>query len=305
MPGSMTSLQCSIAAAAMSFARRMRSISCSVLTARASARSGVASSTPRRTPSNQSRVNVVGSPDHPVRRLRPERELEADRAVLGRRRLRRELEHASGRRPRIARVVALEEPDVVRPGHARRVLLRRLEADEHRLAVAREDARVVALHAPEVRQVEDVVGRAHDERVELPLGHERAHAIELRVVARPGHNASSQQTSPSRVTTGTRGSDFIVCNFILLLVLLCSFLRFPDDALSRDSADPASRVVPARDEDVTVDELGEERASGVGADGRIAVRDVDPVRMRSSAGCTAMSAMSTASSPPEDSRKPM
>ena len=61
MPGSMISLQCSIAAAAMSFARRMRSISCSVLSARALARSGVASR-PRRTPSNQSRVNVVGSP---------------------------------------------------------------------------------------------------------------------------------------------------------------------------------------------------------------------------------------------------
>ena len=48
---------------------------------------------------------------------------------------------------------------------------------------------VVPLHAPEVRQVEDVVGRADDERVELVLGHERAHALELRVVPRPGHAA--------------------------------------------------------------------------------------------------------------------
>jgi hypothetical protein len=37
------------------------------------------------------------------------------------------------------------------------------------LALAREDDRVVALHAPEVRQVEDVVGRADDDRVEVAL----------------------------------------------------------------------------------------------------------------------------------------
>ena len=61
MPGSMISLQCSIAAAAMSFARRMRSISCSVLSARAAGEErrrvgGVSEAV------NQSRVNVVGSP---------------------------------------------------------------------------------------------------------------------------------------------------------------------------------------------------------------------------------------------------
>ncbi len=61
MPGSMISLQCSIAAAAMSFARRMRSISCSVFRARASTRSGVASSTSPNAV-NHSAVNVVGSP---------------------------------------------------------------------------------------------------------------------------------------------------------------------------------------------------------------------------------------------------
>ena len=61
---------------------------------------------------------------------------------------------------------------------------------QRRLALAREDDRVVALHAPEVRQVEDVVGRADDERVELVLGHQRANAVELRVVARPAHGAS-------------------------------------------------------------------------------------------------------------------
>ena len=41
-------------------------------------------------------------PDHPVRRLRPERELEPDRPVLGRDRL-REVEDPRGRRARIGR----------------------------------------------------------------------------------------------------------------------------------------------------------------------------------------------------------
>ena len=61
MSGSMISLQCSIAAAAISFARRMRSISCPVLSARAAARSGVASATSPNAV-NHSAVNVVGSP---------------------------------------------------------------------------------------------------------------------------------------------------------------------------------------------------------------------------------------------------
>ena len=104
--------------------------------------------------------------DHAVGRLRPERELEADAVVLTRGLL-RELEDARGRRSRIPLVVALEHANVARPGRARRILLRRLETDEHRLAFAREHARVVPLHPPEVREVEDVVGRADDERVEL------------------------------------------------------------------------------------------------------------------------------------------
>ena len=185
MPGSMISLQCSIAAAAISFASRMRSISCSVLSARAS-RGAV--SRPRRSPNavNQSRVNVVGSPTIRSAACVPSESSRPTRAVLARG-LASELEHARRRRPRVDLVVALEEADVARPGHPRRVLLRRLEADEHRLALAREDARVVPLHPPEVRQVEDVVGRPHDERVELVLGHERANALELRVVARPAH----------------------------------------------------------------------------------------------------------------------
>ena len=202
IPGSMISLQCSIAAAAMSFASRMRSISCSVLTARASARSGVASS------GFAERVEPVaregrGLADHAVGRLGAEATARVPtRAVLGSA-LPCDVERASERRARVRRVVPGEEADVRCPGHALRVVLAGLEADEHRLALAREDADVVALHPPEVRQVEDVVGRADDERVQPAVAHQRAHAVELRVVARPGHacGASSHTTLSSRVTT--------------------------------------------------------------------------------------------------------
>jgi hypothetical protein len=124
--------------------------------------------------------------DHPVGGLRPERQLEPDALVVAGGRD-GGVERARERRPRILRVVAADQAHVVRPGGARGVLLRRLDRDQHRLSLPREDAGVVALHAPEVREVEDVVGRADDQRVELRLRHERADAVELRVVARPGH----------------------------------------------------------------------------------------------------------------------
>ncbi len=145
--------------------------------------------------------------DHPVGRLRSERELEPDPPVLARC-LASELEDARAGRARVDRVVALEEPHVARPRHVRRVLLGRLETDQRRLALTREDARVVPLHPPEVREVEDVVGRADDERVELVLGHERAHALELRVVARPAHQrtrgGAGSKCASSHDTTGLR-----------------------------------------------------------------------------------------------------
>ena len=62
-----------------------------------------------------------------------------------------------------------------------------LDDEQHRLAHAREDDDVVALDRPVVREVEDVVGRADDEAVEVALAEQRADAVELRVVARPGH----------------------------------------------------------------------------------------------------------------------
>src|SRR5205085_4392625 len=124
---------------------------------------------------------------HPVGGLRAERELEADalEAAPGDDAA-REVERAGRRRPRVARVVAEVDVQVARPRLPRRVVDRRLHDDERRLAGAREDRDVVALHAPEVREVEDVVGRTDDERVEVALGHERTHPLELRVVSRPG-----------------------------------------------------------------------------------------------------------------------
>src|SRR5581483_8245323 len=124
--------------------------------------------------------------DHPVGRLRAERELQADAPVRCRC-LAGEVERTQSRRPRVGGVVAAEEADVGGPGGAARVIGRGLEDDQHGLALAREHAGVVALHPPEVGQVEDVVGRADDERVEPVLVHQRTHALELRVVPRPGH----------------------------------------------------------------------------------------------------------------------
>src|SRR4029079_19058746 len=93
-------------------------------------------------------------------------------------------------------------PHVTRPRGPRRIVFGCLEADQHRVALTRKDAGVVALHAPEVRQVEDVVGRAHDERIEVALGHQRADALELRVVALPAH---VQVASPHGRTRGSGG----------------------------------------------------------------------------------------------------
>ena len=61
IPGRITPWACSIAAAAISFASRMRSISCAVLQVRASTSAGVAS-TARGNASNHAFVYVVGSP---------------------------------------------------------------------------------------------------------------------------------------------------------------------------------------------------------------------------------------------------
>ena len=149
------------------------------------------------------------------------------------------------------RVVALEEADVARPGRARRVLLARPPGRSSTGSPSRgKTTGVVALHAPEVRQVEDVVGRADDERVELRLGHERAHALELRVVPRPGHARPTSRP-------GRRARD-----------------------------DPPDRPeLACRRQDVRVDSVSSDGETRRCAGVRNAVRDVTTRDRRGVAGC--------------------
>ena len=135
--------------------------------------------------------------DHAVGCLRAQRELEADAAVTARCLL-GQLERAGGGRPRVVVGVPAEEANVVRPGIALCVFRGGLEADQRRLALTREDGGVVALHRPEVGQVEDVVGSAHDQGVEPLLFHERAHPFELQVVTGPAHDTVTLSAHPSR-----------------------------------------------------------------------------------------------------------
>ena len=160
-----------------------------VLSERAATSSGVASAASGKA-SNQARPNVVGSPTMRSEACVPPLSSIGDAPVVAARPRAASSQRAQARRARIAGVVAREEPHVRRPGGARGVGGGGLEADQHGLALAREDARVVALHAPEVRQVEHRVGRAHDERIELALGHQRAHALRAsprRAARSPAH----------------------------------------------------------------------------------------------------------------------
>src|SRR6185436_15435575 len=96
------------------------------------------------------------------------------------------------------------------PRHASRVVSRRLECDQDRLPRAREDHRLVALHPPKVRQVEDVVGSPNDEGVELLVGHQRTDALELRVVSLPPHqrtrSGAGSPCASCQETTGFRST---------------------------------------------------------------------------------------------------
>src|SRR5205085_12217548 len=105
----------------------------------------------RRRPGVEPGLRVRGRlADHAIRRLRAERELEADASVLPGRGD-RDLERACDRRPGIALVVALDETHLARPRGARRVRLRGLDRDQNGVALAREDHGVEPLHPPEIR----------------------------------------------------------------------------------------------------------------------------------------------------------
>ena len=135
--------------------------------------------------------------DHPVGDLGTLRELEADALEpaltadgLG------QVGRPGPGRARIVRRITLERPQVVRPRRGGGLVQLRLHHDERRVVFAREDDDVVALHAPVVGEVEDVVGRAHHQRVEIALGHERAHAVQLGVVSRPGFRRRAHRCQP-------------------------------------------------------------------------------------------------------------
>ena len=106
------------------------------------------------------------------------------------------------------------------------------------LALAREHRRVVPLHAPEVREVEDVVGRADDEGVELLLGHQRPDAIELRVVPRPGHKetrgGAGSPWASCQETTGLRSTPI----FSISASITSPGLRYSEAASSLKPATP-------------------------------------------------------------------
>ena len=146
--------------------------------------------------------------DHAISGLRAERELDPDTVVVGGD-LPRQVERPQAGRTRVALVVAAEEAHLGCPGHPLGVGFRGLEADQDRLALLREDNRVVALHAPEVRQVENVVGCPDNERVELVLDHQRPHAVELGGVACPAHAPSRLCVSETQGMIGGLGTAWL------------------------------------------------------------------------------------------------
>ena len=119
--------------------------------------------------SNQGCVQVVGSPTMRSALCVPCDSSNPTLPVRSRSfsTLKRHIKRTKCRWPRIAIVIALEKPDVLCPRGAARILFLRLDGDQRRLAFAREDRDVVALHAPVVRQIDDIVGRAHHQGVEI------------------------------------------------------------------------------------------------------------------------------------------
>ena len=193
MPGRMRSQVCSMASAASSLASFMRSISCAVLMARALrqqgrcvhdfARDRLEGVEPRLRPGASARPPCDRRSAFPAKapvRSCPVRS-RSFRTCTATSRERK----VGGRGSRS--VVALEQPNVLRPGGAARVVFLRLDGDERGFAFAREDRDVVALHAPVVGEVDDVVGRADDQRVEIMLLHQIADAVQFRFVDRIGH----------------------------------------------------------------------------------------------------------------------
>src|SRR5262249_53628861 len=133
-----------------------------------------------------------GLTDHAVGGLRTHIEFKSD--FLGEAALFEDVEGniggAVGSWTGISFVIAFEEANVAGPGVAARFGFLRLKSDERWLAFARENDGVVALHAPIVGKIEDVVGRADNERVDFLFFQQRADAAELLLVNGPRHARS-------------------------------------------------------------------------------------------------------------------
>ena len=136
-----------------------------------------------------------GLADHPVGRRGAEGQLQADPSIAACNRDRR-VERACERRARIRLVVAADEADVRCPRRSLGVLCRRSRQISTGSPSRGKTQAFVPLHAPEVREVENVVGRAHDERVEPVLGHQGTDALELRLVSLPGHRNRLRGNAP-------------------------------------------------------------------------------------------------------------
>ena len=122
-----------------------------------------------------------GLADHAVTGLRAHAQLDADsigEAALSEH-AKRQIEAAHLRWARITLVVAFEQADVLRPGRAFGIGPLWLDHAQRGLALGREDDRVVALHAPVIREIDDVVRRAADQRGQALILHHGADAGEL------------------------------------------------------------------------------------------------------------------------------
>ena len=64
-------------------------------------------------------------------------------------------------------------------GSTARIIFLGLNGNQGGLTYPRKNCDVVALHAPVVRKVNDVIWRTHDQRVEILLLHELLHSAEL------------------------------------------------------------------------------------------------------------------------------
>src|SRR5258708_7441460 len=92
---------------------------------------------------------------------------------------------------------------VLVPGSALRLAKLRLNNQQRRVALARENREVVALHRPVVRQVEDIVGCARHDRIKVVALHHFADAAPFFLVRSEEHTSELQ--SP----------DHLVCRLLL------------------------------------------------------------------------------------------